>query len=130
MFIINLLLALFFALIFTLILGIRYQRLGPWHRIEAFFVILFLATWAVGLWITPFGPQFFGAYWVPFFLISLIFALLLAATPSGPPKNTQEAIQQAREQTGIEMTINYFFWVLVFTLIFTILGYYLVPQLI
>lgn len=127
MFITNFLLALAVALFFTVIFGIRYRRTGPWMRIEAFFVVLFLATWGIGLWIIPFGPVIFGVSWMPFFLAGLIIGLFLAAASSRPPKTPKEALTKAFEQAGVERSIDIFFWFLVMMFILAIAGRYLWP---
>lgn len=49
-----------------------------------FFTVLFLATWAGGLWLAPFGPTIWGVSWVGFLIVGLVVALLLAAV--APPR--------------------------------------------
>lgn len=46
-----------------------------------FFLIVFLATWAVGVWVTPRGPIAFGVPWLAFVVIGLVVALVAAAAP-------------------------------------------------
>jgi hypothetical protein len=131
MFIRDVLLALVIALLFTAIFVGRCCRRGPWASLWTFFVILFLATWAGGLWITPFGPLIFGIYWMPFLLIGLLVALLLAAAePVCPPRTTKEAVEQAKEEIAVERTINAFFWVLAVMLGVFIMSAYLLPRVV
>lgn len=57
-----------------------------------FFVLVFLASWAGGLWVRPVGPVFWGVSWLGFVLVGLAMALLLTSlspyhggrTPAGP----------------------------------------------
>lgn len=44
-----------------------------------FFVVLFLATWAFGVWITPFGPVAWGVPWLGWLVVALVVALLLGS---------------------------------------------------
>ena len=58
------------------------------------FLIVFLITWAGGVWIRPFGPSFHGTYWLPFILSGVIASLLIAITAHGRlPKNRQETLE-------------------------------------
>lgn len=43
------------------------------------FVILLFTVWAGGLWIGPAGPLVFGVAWLPFLLVGLVVALVIAA---------------------------------------------------
>jgi hypothetical protein len=42
-------------------------------------VTLFLATWAGGVWVVPFGPTHLGVTWLPFLLIEILLAVLIVA---------------------------------------------------
>ncbi len=127
MFTASFLFAALIAFLFTILLGGRYKRLGPWSRIEAFFVILFLATWGVSLWITPYGPLLFGVRWLSMLIVAAIFALLLASWPASPPRSANEALERANEQAGLERSVNAFFWVLVVVLIIVIISWFARP---
>jgi hypothetical protein len=43
------------------------------------FVILVFTMWAGGLWIGPAGPLIFGVAWLPFLVVGLVVALIVAA---------------------------------------------------
>lgn len=117
MFFIDLLFALAVALLLTLIFAAILGTRGPWASVWVFLLVVFLAAWAGGLWITPFGPPLFDTYWLPFLLVGLIFALLLAAvTPVAPPRTRREAIAQAREEEAAVAALTVFFWVLIIAL--------------
>jgi hypothetical protein len=44
-----------------------------------FFMILFLATWAAGAWISPRGPLALGVPWIAWLVVALVVTLTLAA---------------------------------------------------
>ncbi|MEW5894205.1 MAG: hypothetical protein AB1650_00360 [Candidatus Omnitrophota bacterium] len=91
-----------------------------------FFFIIFLTAWAGGLWITPFGPAFFGIYWFPFLFFSLVTALLMAGLLESKALRTN-AGTVAKEGTGLEsVKVNVvFYWTLIFILVFWIIFGYL-----
>lgn len=120
-----------FVLILTAVLTAIFagacRRCGPWDNLMIFFIVLFLSTLGMGLWVRPFGPVIFGFYWMPFLIIALIVALFLAAmtSPPKPPKTAAEVKQQIREEAEKVRTINAFFWVLLVVLALTIISGYL-----
>jgi hypothetical protein len=124
-FIFALLVALMLVVIFTVVLKIR----PPGFGVAAFFVIVFLASWAGGVWMTPLGPAGWGAYWLPFFLVGLMVALLLAAVRTPPPEeSTVELVDQherkARRWAAVT-ALSLFFWLLVGILLLAIAIRYL-----
>jgi hypothetical protein len=91
--------------------------------------VIFLGTWAGGVWITPIGPSLWGIKWLPFFLAGLLLALLLAGhVPPHPPQNRRETLNMleriAQEQKMEEITyvsLNLFFWIMVLILLMIII---------
>lgn len=84
----ELLLSIFFAAVFV---GLLVLLLKPsrdehpgWTALAFLFLALFLPIWAGGMWLGPMGPAMFGMYALPFLLIGLCVALLLAAV--SPPR--------------------------------------------
>lgn len=74
------------ALIVAALFAAGLVSIVRWRREEVhasavalFFLIVFLATWAVGVWITPRGPTMFGVPWLAFIVIGLVVSLLAAA---------------------------------------------------
>lgn len=56
---------------------------GPWPAMIWFFLVLFIATWAIGAWVQPVGPRAWNVPWLTFLIIAILIALLIAAvTPS------------------------------------------------
>jgi len=130
MLITDLLFALFFALLFTAVFSGLFQVRGPWASIPLFFIIVFLSTWAIGAYISPFGPGLWGGFWLPFFLSGLVVSLLLAAAVVSVPKRetTVELIDlkaRAKDQKRALTTLGVFFWILVVALIIMIVMRYL-----
>ncbi len=129
MFIADLLTALIIA---TLILLPFYflGRIGPWSGWLWFALILFLFTWAGGVWVGPYGPTAWGFTWLPFLWFGLIFAFLIAAAvPPRPPRTRREAIAQAQARREAEattaITLDFFFWILLVGLIVALVVHYL-----
>ena len=113
MFLGDILFAFLFALLFTLLFSLGFRRKGPWESLLLFLLIVFLAAWAAGVWVAPFGPALWGVYWFPFLLFALIFALILAAATPARPRNAEYEIRPDREQeTAVETAISAFVWVL------------------
>jgi len=113
MFVVDLLFALLMALIFTMIFAVGLRRTGPWSSVLVFFLVIFLAAWAGGLWISPAGPVFLGVYWLPILLVAFLVALLLAAVPPRRPPHVEtisEAEAEAQEQRAVERAFDAFFW--------------------
>ncbi|MFW6365262.1 MAG: hypothetical protein ACOC2H_02170 [Spirochaetota bacterium] len=125
-----------FAILIALLLAVLFSRSGrtgpwmwPWGGLWAgfitFFLVIFLASWAGGLWMTPFGPVLFGVYWLPFLLVGTFVALILGAHPKQPPRTRSEAVQQARDEQAAERTIDIFFWGIILILVISIIvGYF------
>jgi hypothetical protein len=127
MFVVDLLLALLMALTFTMVFAIGFRRPGPWSSVFAFFMVIFLAAWAGGLWISPAGPVFLGIYWLPVVLVAFLVGLLLAAISPRRPRHVQtisEAREEAEEKRAVERVFNSFFWVLLIGFgLLIVLGY-------
>jgi hypothetical protein len=73
---VHLLFAVVVAVVFTGILwaigsGNAYER-SEWGAMLVLFGILFLTSWAGGVWLSPIGPQLFGAEWMPFVLMGFV----------------------------------------------------------
>lgn len=130
MFIGELVISLLVAVIFTVILSFllgweRPGRPGVGAAFFFLFIILFVATWAVGNWMAPFGPIYWGIYWLPFILVGFILALLIAAiVPPRKPRTRREAIEQAEARVGAEATLGAFFWLLIVVLLIALIVHY------
>jgi hypothetical protein len=128
MFLVDLLLALAVALLLTAIFAGGFRNRGPWDAWWVFLLVVFLATWAGGLWFAPFGPTVFEVAWLPFLFVGLIVALLLAAVvpPARPPRTYGEAIAEARAEEATVAAFSAFFWILLIGLAVAVVLAYLV----
>ena len=91
-----------------LVAGLRVH--GPWASSRALFLVLFLSTWAGGVWIVPFGPTVRNIYWLPFLLVAVLTSILIAAIE--PPRDRTHA-ELAERERELELGLGVFFWVLV-----------------
>ena len=128
MFITPLLVAFLLAIILTLLLavGLRGQ---PWGvGIVFFFLILFLATWAGGLWLTPVGPVMLGVPWMSFLLVALIVGLILVSlTPDSRRRRGKPlASEKVPAQSDTAIAVDVFFWILIGGLLIAIVARYVV----
>jgi hypothetical protein len=118
--------ALAIALFYTVIFTVAGRRAKSWRRIVLFFLIIFFAAWAGGVWITPVGPVFLGVYWLTFFIVGLVFALLLeglnAVSGGAKPKPKDEDNVEEKE---IEKVVSYVFLILFFAFVIIIVAGYL-----
>ncbi|MFP4086993.1 MAG: hypothetical protein ACLFUL_09385 [Desulfobacteraceae bacterium] len=122
-FLIALLIALLLTAIFAGIL--RGHRFGA--ALIFFFVVLLLATWAGGVWITPLGPEIWGVKWLSFVLVGLFFALVLTvALPPDPGRRTKtQPVAQTPESAAPVVLFGLFFWVLIGALVVALMAHYL-----
>jgi hypothetical protein len=94
MFLIDLIVALVVAVVISSLFFFGFRRQGPWKSFLLFLVVVFLTAWAGGVWINQAAEPGFGVYWVAFFMVGLIVALLLAAIP---PVETGSTVEFKRE---------------------------------
>lgn len=120
-----------FALAVAFFLTVIFVALGlcarSWRRILVFFSLVFLAAWAGGIWITPVGPRFLGVYWLSFFVVGLIFALLQEALSASRKRSApQDKVDEleAKEGREIEQVFDVFaFILLVAFIVVIVIGY-------
>ncbi|MGD2151155.1 MAG: hypothetical protein PVJ06_04455 [Desulfobacterales bacterium] len=101
-------------------------------RLIWIFLIIFLTTWAGGIWVRPFGPSFRGIYWLPFLWIGIITVLILVVFyPRRIPKSrweTLEMLQQIEKQKKLNqltyITLTLLFWLLLLLLSLAIIVRY------
>jgi hypothetical protein len=129
MFFIHLLYALFFAVLLTALFFALFRTKGPWSSIVLFFLVIFLATWAGGAWLAPFDPGLWGISFLPFLLVGLVFALLLAAAaPSEEEESTGELVDPReikQERATAVRALGLYFWVLIGALLVIIIARYI-----
>ncbi|MBD3322774.1 MAG: hypothetical protein GF350_16860 [Chitinivibrionales bacterium] len=121
MIILDILTALLIAALLTAIFSFA-LRIARTKEILFFFFILFLATWAGGLWLVPFGPYLWGIRIFPFLFFALVIALLLAgfSHPWYRPRTRGEALRQSDIQRDERVIINGLLWTLIVFLVVAI----------
>jgi len=107
--------SLLLAAAFGVLLSAAFRLRSPWAAPWALFLVLFLFTWAGGVWLAPMGPPVLGVHWMSFLLFGLFLMLLIAASsrPRLPRERHDEELAEelASEQAALGLTA--FFWVLV-----------------
>jgi hypothetical protein len=128
MFIGGLFFAFLLAIVFTLVFASRFRGQGWGLGMIFFFLILFLATWAGGLWLTPIGPLWWGVPWFSFLLVSVVVGLLLAVmTPDRRrPPGSANARRRVQSEADTIVAIDIFFWLLLAGLLVAIAVHYAV----
>ena len=98
------------------------------------FLIIFLCTWAGGVWLRPFGPMLWGIHWLVFLLVGVVILLLLIiAIPAKLPRGRLETldmlerIEQEKELKEVAyITLSIFFWILLSVLVIAIILRYII----
>jgi NADH:ubiquinone oxidoreductase subunit 6 (subunit J) len=132
MFLAHLLVALLVALLLSLLLiPLRRPRSAQAKTSTAvgvlfLFFILFLGTWAGGLWITPFGSPWLGVYWMPFVVAGVFVALLVAATDQSSRRSYErkETEPDHVEHAALATAFGLLFWILIMALAIAIVAGY------
>ena len=70
----------------------------------------------------PFGPSVWNIYWLPFLLIAVLIAILIAAIEPRRDRTRAGVVERERE---LEMGLGVFFWVLVAALVLAVVLRYL-----
>lgn len=133
MIVLELLFAFIVALILSTLLMLIWGRESTRTGFLWVFLIIFLGTWAGGVWVRPLGPLLLGIYWLPFLSSGLIVALIFAVSaPQRPPRKRHETLKmldRIRREEGLRkatyITLSSFFWVLLFLMIAAIIIRYL-----
>jgi uncharacterized membrane protein YhaH (DUF805 family) len=128
-FAIALVVAFILSIGFRLAISKRSRRQGFWWL----FLLIFVATWAGGIWLRPFGPSIGGVRWIQFLVSGLIFVGMIALFVPGRPPNgrreTLEKLAQIRQGKVMEeatyFTLGIIFWLLLIILVIAIAVRYL-----
>ncbi|NIS37834.1 hypothetical protein GWN26_02345 [Candidatus Saccharibacteria bacterium] len=122
----DVLFAFIIAVVLSGIFVLIIRRYGPWPRSFMFFIIIFLAAWAGGVWMNPVGPTIKGSTWMPFLFVGLIFALLLAATSQRQEESSiiLKTKEEVKKEERVKTALSIYFWLLILALVAAIvLGY-------
>jgi len=147
MFFVEFLFVLLLALLFTAFFAFAGGREAPWPALVWLFMILLLATWALGVWFRPIGPPVGGFYWASFVVAMIVVALLLAVAASAPrppqKKNreelkgvevrrltpSEEQVEQERAEVEAARSVGILFWVLLAAAVAALAIHYVFPGL-
>lgn len=128
----HLIMAVLFALLFSFVVVSILQRQGPGPRggFLFFFLALFLAIWAGGIWLTEFGPQLLGAPIMDFLVVGLVLTLLIASLTHPrrraiKPRTDEHRGQERELEAASVVAIGAFFWVFLALLAVSIVVRYL-----
>jgi hypothetical protein len=126
------------ALVVALVLSLVFALVTPGEKKKTglfwLFLILFLATWAGGVWIRPFGPTLWGIHWLTFVLVGILVALFLAlSAPRRAPRGRRETIDMLERmkkeeelETATYLTLGLFFWILLAFLVVAVFVRYVI----
>lgn len=103
-----------------------FKSVGPWGSFWSFFLVLFLGITLVAVWVTPFGPVWYGVAWFDLFVIGLLIAMLLAVATPSSDKSRRRAYKQSdvvdeKVEGDAAVQLSAFFWILLVLLI-TVIG--------
>lgn len=123
---------LFFALVVAAVFAAILVAIGRggyeranWATLVILFGILFLTTWAGGIWLHPVGPTIWGAAWMPFVAVGFVVALLVAAvSPRHQPRSLVKAEEKAEAEEVVSTTVSAFVWIFAVCLIAAITLHY------
>lgn len=86
--------------LFGIIFGLKHTRgQKGLSSILLLFVIVLLAAWAGGLWITPFGPAIQDVHWLPYLITGLIFGFLFVA--AWRPRKANSKVEKIIEEKDL-----------------------------
>lgn len=123
--------ALLIALVLTFISVFFLRRKGPWGSAWTFFLVLFLALWAVSIYIAPAGPIYYGVAWAPLLIAGILLAVLLIASMPDANHWRDENIRTTEAQAqpyDRPTAIGRFFWTLIILLAIAIMIGMINPQ--
>jgi hypothetical protein len=104
-----------------------FDRVGPWG-VVCTFLVLFLATWAIGAWTGPLGPSIWNVYWLPYLIAAAILgALFYLVIPPGAAADTEQAGNRERVGVAIVLAIGGGFWLLLIISVLAIVLRYVFP---
>jgi hypothetical protein len=135
---------LIFSIVVALIVSVVFARIihrqGPRRGFFWFFLIIFLAVFAAGIWEKPNGEPFTDTNWLPFLLAGVLMALLLLIlAPSHPNidresqldrNETMEMLDEIGQEKKFEaltyVSLNLFLWMVIALLVAAIIARFII----
>ena len=109
--------ALLISSFLTIIAVFLLRRKGPWGSAWTLFLVVFLALWAVSIYLAPVGPIYYGVAWAPLVIAGIILTLLLLVAMPGANDwrdESMDAKQPAKH--GKQAKVSRLFWVVIILL--------------
>ncbi len=125
MFAMDFLFAFITALLLAAVFAFLFRRTGSWPFL-LFFIIIFLGSWAGGIWLAPVPVVTWNIYALRFLVVGVLVALMLSLFIF--PRPYRIRMRRPREsETGDEpvLILSIFFWILIILLIITIIINYI-----
>ena len=127
------------AMLISFIASLIISRKGPRKGFLGFFFLIFLGTWAGGVWSRAFGLTGMMQSWLPFLLSAIaaavIFSLIMPKQPKIgrksvlERKSTLEILEDIEQQREVQeltyISINVIFWVVALLLFAAIILKYI-----
>jgi ABC-type transport system involved in multi-copper enzyme maturation permease subunit len=99
MVLLNLLFAVVISTGIAALFSLTLRRRNQWLGTAWFFLLMFLGTWAFGVWLRPVGPSLWSVQWVPFVVAAALLAILITTLtslpPGTPPKGERLRVSEA-----------------------------------
>lgn len=123
--IVDFLLALLIAAVLSYLFSLRRPRKQRSTSVFGVFMLLFVATWAGGIWMIPVGPDVLGVHWLPFLLVGLVAAVMMSSSHERPyPRGRRETLDMLETvergktfQKWFSAPLKALFWAVLFLLI-------------
>jgi hypothetical protein len=126
MILLDLITAVLIATCLVAVINLGFRRKPLDAAPSAVFVVIFLATWAGGVWLAPIGPVIWGLNILSFVISGVLIALLITAVAPGRlPRTRAEALRKEDSRRQAVRTAGVFFWILIASLVAGILARYL-----
>lgn len=128
--------ALLVAMLITIVSVSLFRRRGPWGSGWTMFLILFLALWAVSLYVRSFGPVYLGVAWFPIIIVGILLALLFAAVLPDANQWRDESLRESKtgriskdDSEKGSAKAGKLYWVLIIFLVVSIIIGMINPQM-
>ncbi len=109
--------ALLISSFLTIIAVFLLRRKGPWGSAWTLFLVVFLALWAVSIYLAPVGPVYYGVAWAPLLIAGIILTLVLLVAMPGANEWRDESMEAKRPaKQGKQAKASRLFWVVIILL--------------
>lgn len=121
--------ALLISFLLTLISVFLLRKKGPWGSAWTLFLVVFLALWAISIYLAPVGPIYYGVAWAPLMIAGILLTLLLVATMPGANEWRDESMDAQRPPKQVKQAkASRLFWVLIVLLAIAVMIGMMNPQ--